>query len=115
MAKKPLAPSDLADKFMLRMPDGMRDQIANAAKANKRSMNTEIIARLEESFDIRGRGNVFGVAVSIPEEDRREAVLLAEAMEEFMRRKRRVATGGGGRTGLKDMHVSLNSDEEKKR
>ena len=31
---------------MVRMPDGMRDQIAEAAKANNRSMNAEIIARL---------------------------------------------------------------------
>lgn len=50
MAKKPPAPSDLADKFMLRLPDGMRDRIAEAAEANKRSMNAEIVARLEGSF-----------------------------------------------------------------
>ncbi len=28
-----------SDKFMLRLPDGMRDQIAEAAKTNNRSMN----------------------------------------------------------------------------
>ena len=38
------------DKFMVRMPDGMRDEIAKAAKANNRSMNAEIVARLEYSF-----------------------------------------------------------------
>ena len=43
-------PSDLADKFMLRMPDGMRDRLKAAAKENGRSMNAEIIARLERSF-----------------------------------------------------------------
>lgn len=48
---KPPAPSDLADKFMLRMPEGMRERIADAAKDNKRSMNAEIISRLEDSFD----------------------------------------------------------------
>jgi hypothetical protein len=51
MPKKPPAPSDLADKFMLRMPDGMRDRITEAAKTNNRSMNAEIIVRLERSFD----------------------------------------------------------------
>lgn len=51
MPSKPPAPSDLADKFMLRLPDGMRDRIAEAARANNRSMNSEIIARLEASFD----------------------------------------------------------------
>ena len=39
-----------SDKFMLRFPDGMRDRIAEAAKANNRSMNAEIVSRLEDSF-----------------------------------------------------------------
>lgn len=34
------------DQYMLRMPSGMRDEIAAAAKTNGRSMNSEIIARL---------------------------------------------------------------------
>ena len=38
------------DKFMVRMPEGMRDEIAKAAKANNRSMNAEIVARLERSI-----------------------------------------------------------------
>ncbi|GIU61776.1 MULTISPECIES: Arc family DNA-binding protein [Klebsiella pneumoniae complex] len=36
------------DKFMLRFPDGMRDAIAERAKANGRSMNSEIISILED-------------------------------------------------------------------
>ncbi|TNC15361.1 Arc family DNA-binding protein [Methylobacterium terricola] len=47
---KPPAPSDLADKFMLRMPEGMRDRIARAAKANGRSMNAEIVQTLEDHY-----------------------------------------------------------------
>ncbi|MFC2252504.1 Arc family DNA-binding protein [Labrys portucalensis] len=39
-----------SDKFMLRLPDGMRDRIGDAAKLNKRSMNAEIVDRLENSF-----------------------------------------------------------------
>lgn len=35
------------DKFMLRFPDGMRDAIAERAKSNGRSMNSEIVAALE--------------------------------------------------------------------
>ena len=53
MPSKPPAPSDLADKFVLRMPAGMRDRINEAAKANNRSMNSEIVARLQESLDSR--------------------------------------------------------------
>ncbi|WP_412760003.1 Arc family DNA-binding protein [Methylobacterium guangdongense] len=36
---------------MLRLPDGMRDRIADAAKGAGRSMNAEIIDRLQSSFD----------------------------------------------------------------
>ena len=39
-----------SDKFMLRLPDGMRERIAKVAKQNGRSMNAEIVARLDESL-----------------------------------------------------------------
>ncbi|WP_091946892.1 Arc family DNA-binding protein [Methylorubrum salsuginis] len=48
---KPPAPSDTADKFMLRMPDGLRDRLKAEAESNNRSMNAEIIARIEASFN----------------------------------------------------------------
>jgi plasmid stability protein len=35
------------EKFVVRFPDGMRDAIADRAKSNGRSMNSEIIAALE--------------------------------------------------------------------
>ncbi|MFS8040116.1 MULTISPECIES: Arc family DNA-binding protein [Xanthobacter] len=38
------------NKFVVRLPEGMRDRIAEAAKENNRSMNSEIITRLERSF-----------------------------------------------------------------
>lgn len=41
-------PSQMQDKFNLRFPDGMRDAIAERAKANGRSMNSEIISILED-------------------------------------------------------------------
>jgi|GEM_PF-2220727 len=47
--KKQIPPSRLADQFVVRFPEGMRDKIAEAAKANNRSMNAEIVARLESS------------------------------------------------------------------
>ena len=37
----------LQDKFMLRLPDGMRDRLKSEAERNKRSLNAEIIQRLE--------------------------------------------------------------------
>lgn len=40
-----------SDKFIIRLPDGMRDRIKAAAEANNRSMNAEIVARLERSLN----------------------------------------------------------------
>jgi hypothetical protein len=42
--------SRTADKFVVRMPKGMRDRIAQTAKAYHRSMNSEIVSRLESSL-----------------------------------------------------------------
>jgi len=36
------------EKFVVRFPDGMRDAIAERAKRNGRSMNSEIISILED-------------------------------------------------------------------
>lgn len=51
MNKPAQPPSRTADQFVVRFPDGMRDRIADQAKLNNRSMNAEIVARLEQSFD----------------------------------------------------------------
>ena len=46
--------SRTADKFVVRLPDGMRDRIAEVARDQHRSMNSEIIARLESSLQQDG-------------------------------------------------------------
>lgn len=38
------------NRFIIRFPTGMREQIANAAKESGRSMNSEIVFRLARSF-----------------------------------------------------------------
>lgn len=48
MGRTPLQPQD---KYVLRLPDGMRDKLKAAAANAKRSMNAEIVARLELSFE----------------------------------------------------------------
>ncbi|ESZ37373.1 Arc family DNA-binding protein [Mesorhizobium sp. L2C067A000] len=51
MSKKPVQePLQPQDKYVLRLPDGMRDRIKKSAEANKRSMNAEIVQALEEVF-----------------------------------------------------------------
>lgn len=48
--KQAVYSSRTADKFVVRLPDGMREQIAEVARNHHRSMNSEIIARLEQSL-----------------------------------------------------------------
>ncbi len=38
--------SRTADKFVIRLPDGVRERIAEVAKESRRSMNSEIVQRL---------------------------------------------------------------------
>ncbi len=47
-------PSRTADKFIVRLPEGMRERLAEAAKANDRSMTAEVVSALEAW--LRGRG-----------------------------------------------------------
>ena len=41
------APSQTQDKFIVRLPDGMREAIRQRAEAAGRSMNAEVIVALE--------------------------------------------------------------------
>jgi sensor histidine kinase YesM len=44
-------PSQTADRFLLRFPDGMRERIAESAASNNRTMTKEVILRLQQSFE----------------------------------------------------------------
>ncbi|MER8846791.1 Arc family DNA-binding protein [Mesorhizobium australicum] len=43
-------PSQLAERFQVRLPNGMRDRIAQSAERNGRSMNAEIVQALDQFF-----------------------------------------------------------------
>lgn len=47
--------SRTVDKFALRLPEGLRDRINLAAENNHRSMNSEMIARIDGSLDLEGK------------------------------------------------------------
>ncbi|MBK5413722.1 Arc family DNA-binding protein [Pseudomonas sp. TH31] len=47
-----MANSHHQDKFVIRLPDGLRPSISAQAKTNHRSMNNEIVHRLERSLDL---------------------------------------------------------------
>jgi hypothetical protein len=61
------------DKFILRLPEGMRERIGVAARANKRTMNAEIVSRLERSF-------AFGPTSPERPDDERKAILETRKM-----------------------------------
>lgn len=44
-----------ADKFVVRLPDGMRDRVAIAANADDRSMNSLIVKAIREYLDLQQR------------------------------------------------------------
>ncbi|MBH0114214.1 Arc family DNA-binding protein [Novosphingobium sp. YJ-S2-02] len=46
--------------FGLRMPPGLKEQVQRAAEASNRSMNAEIVSRLENSF-VAGDGAVLDI------------------------------------------------------
>lgn len=68
-----------SDKFVLRLPDGMRALIAEAAKASGRSMNAEIVSRLESSFEPRSYTITFDASVPPEKADEIELATLEAA------------------------------------
>ncbi|MFC3057869.1 Arc family DNA-binding protein [Paenirhodobacter populi] len=81
----------LSDKFMLRLPDGMRDRIKAASEANNRSMNAEIVAILEEKFpppnppsidEILGHAALLDLFNTLPEDRPAKVLALNERLAE---------------------------------
>jgi hypothetical protein len=45
------ATTRFSDKLLVRLPEGMRDRLADAASENRRSITAEIALRLQASFE----------------------------------------------------------------
>ncbi len=43
--------SRFSDKFLVRLPEGMRDRLAESAARNHRTLTAEVAHRLQESLD----------------------------------------------------------------
>lgn len=69
-----------ADKFIVRLPDGMRDRLSAAARSNGRSMTAELVHRLEASFAQDETAGVpdFSVSYRLDELEKRVADLEAK-------------------------------------
>lgn len=54
------------ERFTVRMPDGLRDAIAERAKQNGRSMNSEIVQILQDALSEEGISDntMLGVAIT---------------------------------------------------
>ncbi len=49
--------TNASDKFIIRLPDGMRDRIKTDAEQHGRTMNAEIIAKLQDYTDSPSNSN----------------------------------------------------------
>lgn len=66
------------DQFQVRLPEGMRDRIKADADANGRSMNAEVVARLEKPAEVIGMETVMDGLYAIARRlDRIEAQIAA--------------------------------------
>ena len=86
-------PTQTDPQFKLRLPDRLRDQIKAASDANNRSMNAEIVSRLEESF--RGRERVANLSINIDLSDlgqpelKEKLAMLDEHLEAAIKQHRK--------------------------
>lgn len=85
-----------SDKFMLRLPDGMRDRIKAAADANNRSMNAEIILALEQWLSSEPQSQQDAARMEVEAQRReveamltvvRDEIHVTRSREEFLQRQ----------------------------
>ncbi|RWR29476.1 Arc family DNA-binding protein [Sinirhodobacter populi] len=74
MSERELYPSEKQERFIVRLPDGMRGRIKVAAEANNRSMNAEIVATLEEKYP----------APAPPDNDFHRLLVLRDMIDDVM-------------------------------
>ncbi|MCF3932886.1 Arc family DNA-binding protein [Acuticoccus sp. M5D2P5] len=82
MGDDPKYPSQLAERFQIRLPDGLRDRIRDAAERNHRSMNAEILCVLLDAY---------------PEPEEAAERLVIDALEELVELKGMKDAFGGGK------------------
>lgn len=111
MAKKPVKKiaSKNADQYMLRLPSGLRDQVAKLAGENGRSMNTEIIEAIEKHLERVNRVTAIGQFI---DKHRENIELLDNIWAAIIDVEDRLGKLDGGRWGTL---TQLDHDIQKKR
>lgn len=69
-------PSTKQDQYMVRFPDGMRDELKALAEKSGRSMNTEIISRLMMSLGEASEGPAW--TLYVPEDLQKRVAIAAQ-------------------------------------
>ena len=78
--------SRTADKFVIRLPDGMRDKIAGIAAGSRRSMNSEIILALHRHID-----DSVAIPNAMPMAQNNDEVRMLEAFRHLSKEKKSAA------------------------
>lgn len=89
------------EKFVVRLPKGMRAKIAEVSRLSHRSMNSEIIARLEESLGQNGSSGSAPAAPLLRAVDSQSDASLAQLEREVLARFR--ALGSEKRAALLEL------------
>lgn len=76
-----MAGSRQADKYIVRLPDGMRESIRQRAAANRRSMNQEIVHYLDRAL-AAGKNEGPAGAPTPPSPDHQQPPCKEEAYDE---------------------------------
>lgn len=79
MATKTATTGRESDKFMLRLPEGMRAFIKESAEKNGRTMNAEIVARLQAAFEA-GTTSSFAIEQAVEQEQEERGGTSEEAL-----------------------------------
>jgi hypothetical protein len=86
VARKP-SPSEMQDRIIVRLPDGMRDRLAELAKSNKRSVNAEVVSCLEtllQRSHVTGKPTVAGDALVTVATLQEQMSKLSFELEQFI-------------------------------
>lgn len=75
-------------QYKLRWSESLRDKIAAAAKANTRSMNQEIVARLEDSFKESDDSKTFESLAKIVKETTEETTRLHKELVKIIEQQK---------------------------
>lgn len=70
------------DKYLLRLPDGMRDRISELASANNRSMNAQIVLMISGAIDSSATSRSEADMAAEIEDLRRQLVTAREAVRD---------------------------------